>query len=306
MGVIHELLVEHGLAQLELELDLTPDDLQTARIAARFMSDERVGPSFVHPAICLTTLPHRAQPPEKIWVRDTGRARLSIQPITPDSGTPIGVPYGSRARMILLYLMTEAVKNRSRYVELGRSMYAWLRSMGIPICGKNYAAVVDQSKRIEYSLMSFRYRGDDGITEIKDLFIRGSFRPFQDSDEKTVELSEGFYDALLRRPVPVVEAAVRALSDTCMPLDIYLWLAYRLHALETSVVVPWHSLHTQFGADTRLLKHFKPRFHRALRTALAVYPEGRAIMVDKGCRIEPSTPPVMSVRPSYRALRGGR
>src|SRR6476619_4934009 len=110
MGVIHELLVEHGLAQLELELDLTPDDLQTARIAARFMSDERVGPSFVHPAICLTTLPHRAQPPEKIWVRDTGRARLSIQPITPDSGTPIGVPYGSRARMILLYLMTEAVK----------------------------------------------------------------------------------------------------------------------------------------------------------------------------------------------------
>jgi len=40
MGAIHELLVEHGLAQLEL--DLTPDDLQTARIAARFMSDERV------------------------------------------------------------------------------------------------------------------------------------------------------------------------------------------------------------------------------------------------------------------------
>ena len=49
---------------------------------------------------------------------------------------PIGVPYGSIARMILLYLQTQAVRTRSREVELGASMNAWLTAMGIPIGGK--------------------------------------------------------------------------------------------------------------------------------------------------------------------------
>jgi hypothetical protein len=307
MGTIHNLLSERGLAQLEL--DLIGDDLKTARIAARFMSDERVGPSFIHPAICLTTLPYRAQDSGVPWIRDTGRARLMIQPVSNADGVTFGVPYGSRARLILLYLMTSAVMNRSRFVELGSSMYGWLKSMGIPVCGKNYAAVIDQAQRIEHSLFTFRYRGDDSETQIKDLFIRGSFRPFRAPNEKTVELSEGFFDALVRRPVPVVEAAVRLLSDTCMAFDTYLWLAYRLHSLQAPQFVPWTALHAQFGADTRMLKHFKPRFAGALKAALAVYPEGKAIIVEGGCLLEPSSPPIRTVgfggyRLTRRALRG--
>ena len=46
-------------------------------------------------------------------------------------GEMVGVPYGSIARMILLYLQSEAVKTRSREVELGKSMNAWLRTMNI-------------------------------------------------------------------------------------------------------------------------------------------------------------------------------
>ena len=34
----------------------------------------------------------------------------------------------------------------------------------------------------------------------------------------------------------------------------------------------WEALHLQFGAGTRLLKHFKPRFARDLELAMAVYP----------------------------------
>jgi hypothetical protein len=58
---------------------------------------------------------------------------------------PIGVPYGSIARMILLYLQTQAVRTRSREVELGASMNAWLTAMGIPIGGKTYQIVREQS-----------------------------------------------------------------------------------------------------------------------------------------------------------------
>ena len=47
------------------------------------------------------------------------------------SGKPIGLPYGSYARFILLFLQSQAIRSRSREVELGRSMRVWLGSMGL-------------------------------------------------------------------------------------------------------------------------------------------------------------------------------
>ena len=93
--------------------------------------------------------------------------------------------------------------------------------------------------------------------------------------QSSVELSEGFFETIVRRPVPIVEGAVRLLANTAMPLDLYLWLAYRLHVLERPTPVSWDALHHQFGAGTAQVKHFKPRFVRDIRLALAVYPEAQ-------------------------------
>ena len=78
-----------------------------------------------------------------------------------------------------------------------------------------------------------------------------------------------------------------------MPLDLYLWLAYRLHVLEAPTRISWQALHRQFGACTKQLKHFKPRFHRDIRLALAVYPEARVELADVGLVLHPSPPPVL-------------
>ena len=77
-----------------------------------------------------------------------------------------------------------------------------------------------------------------------------------------------------------------------MPLDIYLWLAYRLHSLDGPKSVSWEALHLQFGAGTRLLKHFKPRLARDLEIAVAVYPDARVELTETGLRLWPSPPPV--------------
>ena len=84
----------------------------------------------------------------------------------------------------------------------------------------------------------------------------------------------------------------RLLADTCMPLDLYLWLAYRLHNLEAAKPVSWEALHLQFGAGTRQLKHFKPRLARDLELATAVYPDARVEITETGLRLWPSPPPV--------------
>jgi hypothetical protein len=50
-------------------------------------------------------------------------------------GKPLGLPHGSYARFILLFLQSEAIQTQSREIELGRSMRVWLGTMGLSIGG---------------------------------------------------------------------------------------------------------------------------------------------------------------------------
>jgi hypothetical protein len=288
---VHQTILEHGMGQLAV---FVGDEHRVAKLAGQFLADERVDPIYTHPGLCLTVLPHREIPIGKVWERQTGYASLLVHPLQGHDGRMRGVPFGAKARLILLYLMTEAVKTRSRQVELGRSMRAWLKAMGVAIGGNNYSTVADQADRIEHCLLSVQLSGHDGEFALRDSIIRGSFRPFEDrSTEHAVELSEGFFQTILRRPVPIAEGAVRLLANTSMPLDLYLWLAYRLHVLEAPTRVSWQALHRQFGACTRQLKHFKPRFQRDIKLALAVYPEARVELADTGLVLHPSPSPVL-------------
>src|ERR1700730_1727846 len=90
-----------------------------------------------------------------------------------------------------------------------------------------------------------------------------------------VRLDEGFWRSLRAHPVPVREEAVRAIGTRSLALDVYIWLAYRLHALTRTTPVTWAALHAQFGAGFKAIRQLKPTFRDALGLALAVYPEAR-------------------------------
>jgi hypothetical protein len=107
-----------------------------------------------------------------------------------------------------------------------------------------------------------------------------------------VTLSAGFFDQLQRHPVPLEEAAIKAVSNNSQALDAYAWLAYRLHSLTAPKPVPWRALMSQFGAGFGRLDNFRMRFLPNLKLALAVYPEARVEVGDKGLVLHPSRPPV--------------
>ena len=151
-------------------------------------------------------------------------------------------------------------------------MRSWLRNMSVAIGGPNLNEVRQQAKRIERSLVSFAYEDNRGIVSWQDTIIRGSFGCASSNDILAVELSESFYKAITEHPVPLAEAAIRALADKSTALDIYMWLAYRAHVLHNPLLISWPALHAQFGAATVQLKHFKHRFCRDLQVALAAYP----------------------------------
>jgi len=105
-------------------------------------------------------------------------------------------------------------------------------------------------------------------------------------------LSAGFFEHLQRHPVPLDEAAIRAINNNSMALDLYAWLAYRLHALGGPTPVSWVALKKQFGNGFSRIDNFRVKFTENLRLAMAVYPDAKVEGSARGLILHPSRPPV--------------
>jgi Plasmid encoded RepA protein len=97
---------------------------------------------------------------------------------------------------------------------------------------------------------------------------------------------------LQKHPVPIEEAAVRAIANNSMAIDIYAWLAYRLHVLTKPTPVSWRALKQQFGISFSRLDNFRVTFSLNLRLALAVYRDAKVEDEPGGLLLYPSRPPV--------------
>jgi hypothetical protein len=86
--------------------------------------------------------------------------------------------------MILLYLQTQAVRTRSREVELGTSMNAWLTAMGIPVGGKTYQIVREQSRRISRCRLTFFRRSENAEIVTNGAFVRDAILPLNPAPEQ--------------------------------------------------------------------------------------------------------------------------
>src|SRR3954452_22709518 len=158
MGSIHDLIELRGKqGALQLEPDRREVDA-----AAAYMADEDAGIGFLYSGWCQAALPHRRLPDSEGWQVTGERVTLLVEPgMRPGThGTPlhVGVPYGSRARLIMLYLQSEALRTQSREVELGKSLRAWLARLNIPVGGKSVLQVREQAERISRCKLTFQVR----------------------------------------------------------------------------------------------------------------------------------------------------
>jgi hypothetical protein len=300
---IHRLVLLHGR---EVARSMVPREKRgLIDIAAEVMADENQTIGISYTGFCLTSLPHKRLPDDQAWEKKGHRVSLLVEPgrLKVRGKTILyGVPYGARARMILLYLQTQAVRTSSREIELGRSMRAWLGRMGIPYGGETAKALREQATRISACSLKFFWedeaRGGDGWSAGRIVNSGLSFHANTSIDaqenlwDDRVQIDDTFYHALRKHPVPLLETAIRLLRDRSLSLDLYVWLAWRLHTLERATPISWPALFGQFGDGYSHLRHFKPRFTEALSVALAAYPEAIVDLSDKGIVLNPSAPPI--------------
>jgi hypothetical protein len=299
---IGHLVLVHGR---ERARDMVPSSKRAlVDIAAEVLSDEaqRIGISYT--GFCLTSLPHKRLADDEPWVKRGHRVTLLVEPgRLPMRGGKVklyGVPYGARARMILLYLQGEAVRTGSREVELGRSMRAWMERMGLAVGGETMRALREQASRISACTLKFAWDEEHGADGWNRGAIVSSGLRFNAAAaegqgslwEDRVVLDRDFYDALRQHPIPLREAAIRELRDRSMSLDLYVWLSYRLHSLTGPTRISWTAIHGQFGSGYAELRHFRPRFAEALAAAVAAYPEATVGVGEDGITLHPSLPPI--------------
>lgn len=263
---------------------------------------------YQHSVLCQTCLPFRDPGTElRLWQRKNGYARLEVQAGRAydnriDDFVDVGLPFGPKPRLVLYHLNAEALRTQSPTIELEDSLTAFVkRTLGLDPGGRNIRTVKDQLTRLSAADFRIGTTSQEGRSvTLKGSVIEG-FELWIAKNERqrvlwptTVQFSQRYFESLMNHAVPLNETAVGRLSHNAMALDLYTWLAQRLHRVEGSrgVLVPWTSLHEQFGHGYERIRDFRRVFVRTLRQVKLVYPEAKFEVASEGMQLRHSRPPV--------------
>lgn len=272
----------------------------------------------IHSVLALCGLPYREPRADaREFVRECGRASLVVQAgylKDPVTGKMVaqGVPYGPKARLLLLHICTMAMRQKSANIEIAESMSAFLRDLGFAVTGGERGTLrqfKEQLNRLAAARMQLGlWRGERSTTintqPIKSFDI---WLP-TDPDQKVLwnsqlRLDQEFYETLREHAVPVDMRALRAFSHSAKQIDMVLWLRYRMYKLDRVYPISWSALQEQFGTGVASSRKFKQSFVEDMRQVLDVFPNLSVTIRDEGLLLKPSDPDRLFL-PSKRTIVG--
>lgn len=259
--------------------------------------------AFTHSILCYVGLP-RSRVAGDTFLRRSSQAWLRLQAGMLDEGRgPVTqcVPYGALPRLALAYVSTYAVRHRVQDVPIGDSAREFLRIMGMSDDGHRYASLRKQMHALAACRIQVGWQGRTFNGQAIERF--DAWQKMQDQQRALwpgeLRLSDAFYRSLLDAAVPLDRRALEALKGSALALDIYMWLAHRLHRIEgAGVTLRWKVLRDQFAQEYQgkdADKDFRKKFLPALKKVLLVYPNARVKQVEGGVLLQGSPPPI-----SYR------
>ena len=224
------------------------------------------------------------------------------------------LPYGNLPRLLMAWLSTEAVKTGSRVIVLGDSLSKFMRELGIYNSGgKPQTRLRNQMKRLFGCTVSMIYKDEHGEQFISSLIAEsGEFwwnerKPDQPSLwNSKIELSEKFFNEIIRHPVPLDMNTLTALKRCSLGLDLYLWLVYRTFPLRAVQQITWKQMYRQFGlhpskaSDKKTVLNFRVKILRELKKIKLAWPELNYSTAPGVLILLPSVPAITPVAASPR------
>lgn len=262
---------------------------------------------YQHSVLCQTCLPYRNPGEVRLWQQKNGLARLEVQAGrafdgAKDDFVDVGLPFGAKPRLALYHLNAEALRTQSPTIELDDSLTAFVkRTLGLDPKGRNIRTVKDQLTRLSAADFRFGMAGPEGRSiTVKGTVIEG-FELWTARDPRqrvlwptTVQFSQRYFESLMRHAVPLNETAVARLSHSAMALDIYTWLAQRLHRVGKGrgTLISWTALHEQFGHGYERQRDFRRVYRHTLKAVHENYPEAKFDLGEGGMTLWHSRSPV--------------
>ena len=227
------------------------------------------------------------------------------------------LPYGNLPRLLMAWLSTEAVKTGSRVIVLGDSLSKFMRELGYLQQRREATNPPPQPNEAAVRL----HRLDDLQRRAREQFISsliaesGEFwwnerKPDQPSLwNSKIELSEKFFNEIIRHPVPLDMNTLTALKRCSLGLDLYLWLAYRTFPLRAVQQITWKQMYRQFGlhpskaSDKKTVLNFRVKILRELKKIKLAWPELNYSTAPGVLILLPSVPTIPPVAASPRLAR---
>ncbi|MGO1073595.1 replication protein RepA [Lysobacter sp. CA199] len=274
--------------------------------------------AYLHSAFCRVGLP-RSTPEGDVFERSSGNVSLQLEAGTLWNGTQTitpGLPCGTRPRLLLLHLIRTYLHTHNRTIDLGATLRQFLiETLCIePSGGKRGAGTAfnQQLAALAACRLWIGYGPTSGsagtrratgwVSVFEDASVEGAASDSRKPWQGSITISRSFAASLRDSAVPLDIRALRGIQDSALSLDVYAWLAHRLHRLEHPGVLHWASLRGQFGHEYRDKRAFKRNFRKSMHDVLIVYPQAQVRPVFGGYLLTPSPSPVIGMPGSDGAL----
>lgn len=264
----------------------------------------------IHSVLAMCGLPYTRQPLDvREFERRQGRMSLVVEagklrnPVTGDREAQ-ALPFGPKARLLLMHLCSEAIRQKGPTIEIADSLTGFIRDMGFPVTGGKKGtlnAFKEQINALAACKLSVgMWDGRHAVEYQGTPFSRIDVWLPTNPDQmmlwpSTLTFSLDFYSSLAKHALPIRADAVRAFAGSARKLDMYFWFNYRLHGLKSAASLSWEAVASQFGGDYTRQRDFRKGFADDLKDVLEVFPKLPVKLSEAGLEIEPAGPDVLSL-----------
>ena len=239
---------------------------------------------FMARLTALCALPRINPGNRREYKRVNGPYRLYMQ-----AGPETKLPFGNLPRLLLAWVSTEAVRTQSRELFLGKSLYEFMRTLGMEdrsgSARGDRTRLRNQMRRLFGCSVTLIYEDTHSsrfvsshIAESGEFWWNPAKPDRRVLWDSKIRLSEPFFNEIINHPVPIDMNTLKALKRCALGLDLYLWITYRTFALKRPLRLTWRQLYQQFGTDPaktrdkRIVKIFRRQALRELKKIKTAWP----------------------------------
>jgi hypothetical protein len=216
--------------------------------------------------------PQREQALALVYSATNGELTLTVRAGTKPGAKPgdppvsLGIPYGGMARLLLVWIVTEASKRDSQTLDLGDTLSSFCKRLDIPMTGGANGRIpylMDQIERLATCFVSYRWQtARPGRTDVsgQNLLVIDSYHFWSRSSGArapdcrggTLRIADDFWRQIMNSVFPLDFRKAQYFRHYPLAFDLYTFLTYRLGQMQKkrqhTLALKYDDIHRQLGS----------------------------------------------------------